>query len=59
MKAAHNGKTIYIKHVSEDIDYVLVTEDKNLKSKIFKLDVSNIENLKIKDLQKLITKRGL
>lgn len=59
MKAAHKGKTIYIKHISEDMSYVLVTEDKKLKSNIFKLDVSNIENLNIKDLQKLITKRGL
>jgi hypothetical protein len=53
MKATLNGKDIYVKYVSMDEEYALVSYDSKANSKIFKEDLINIKGLAKKDMNKL------
>jgi hypothetical protein len=50
MKAKYNGKTVYIKHVSLDKEYVLISL-KNKPTGLFKVNLSDLTDVNIKDLK--------
>ena len=53
IKAIYNNKPIYIKYMSSDMEYVLVSKLEKGKRKIFKLDFSEVSGLNKTDLNKL------
>ncbi len=53
MKAKHGKDIIYIKYMSSDMKYVLVSKHKEGKRKVFKLDFTELSGLNKKDLSKL------
>ncbi len=52
MEAIYNDEKVYIKLISEDEKYALVSKSKKEKTGLFKVDVVNLNNLKLKDLHK-------
>jgi hypothetical protein len=52
MEAIYNDEKVYIKLISEDEKYALVSKSKKDKTGLFKVDVVNLNNLKLKDLHK-------
>jgi hypothetical protein len=52
IKAKYNDKPIYIKYMSLDMKYVLVSKLEKGKRKIFKLQFSEVSGLNKKDLNK-------
>jgi len=52
MKLKHNNKTVYVKYVSSDHKYALVTEDESKTFKIYKVDVEDLEGLNKRNLNK-------
>jgi hypothetical protein len=52
MEATYNNEKVYIKVISEDEKYALVSKSKKAKTGLFKVDVINLNNLKLKDLHK-------
>jgi len=53
MKATLNGKDIYVKYVSMDDEYALVSYESDANSKIFKEDLVNIKGLGKREMSKL------
>jgi hypothetical protein len=53
MKAKYGKEDIYIKYVSSDKKYALVSKEKVGKRKVFKLDFTQISGLNKRDLNKL------
>jgi len=53
MKAKYGKDVIYIKYVSSDKKYALVSKEKVGKRKVFKLDFTEILGLNKKDLNKV------
>jgi predicted ATP-grasp superfamily ATP-dependent carboligase len=51
MKAKYNSKTVYIKYKSGCGEYVLVSRDKNKLIGLFKVNLSDLTDINIKDLK--------
>ena len=51
MKAKYNNKTVYIKRVSEYKEYVLVSYTKSKPIGLFKVNITDLEDVNIKDLK--------
>lgn len=51
MKAKYNNKIVYIKHVSEDKEYVFVSYTKSKPVGLFKVNITDLEDVNIKDLK--------
>jgi hypothetical protein len=51
MKAKYNGKKVYVKHISDAKEYALVTTDKSKLTGLFKVNLSDLEELNIKNLK--------
>ena len=51
MKAKYNKKTVYVKCVSEDRKYVLVSYDKSKPIGLFKVNITDLEDVNITDLK--------
>ncbi len=53
MKAKYGKDIVYIKYVSQDMKYALVSKLKEGKRKIFKINFSEVSSLNKRDLDKL------
>jgi hypothetical protein len=51
MKAKYNKKTVYVKRVSSDGEYALVSYDKSKLIGLFKVNLLDLEELNIKKLK--------
>ena len=51
MKAKYNNKTVYVKRVSSDGEYALVTYDKGKLTGLFKVNLPDLSDLNIKKLK--------
>lgn len=51
MKAKYNNKTVYIKHVSNNDEYALVTYNKSKPIGLFKVNLSDLTDVNIKNLK--------
>jgi hypothetical protein len=51
MKAKYNNKTVYVKHVSDDNEYAIVTYDKSKLIGLFKVNLPDLSELNIKKLK--------
>jgi len=51
MKAKYNNKTVYIKRISSDKEYALVSYDKNKLIGLFKVNLPDLSELNIKKLK--------
>jgi hypothetical protein len=51
MKAKYNNKTVYIKHVSNNDEYALVTYNKSKLTDLFKVNLSDLTDVNIKNLK--------
>jgi predicted ATP-grasp superfamily ATP-dependent carboligase len=52
METTYNDEKVYIKVISGDEKYALVSKSKKAKTGLFKVDIINLNNLKLKDLHK-------
>ena len=50
MKAKYNGKTVYIKFISSDKEYVLVGKYKLKNQGLFKVNILDLTDINLKDL---------
>lgn len=50
MKVTYNNKEYYLKHISLDYRYALIGPDKKKDTKLYKVDISDLESLNKKDL---------
>ena len=53
MKAKYNGDSVFVSHVSADLNYAIVTKNKDKVSGQFKVDIVNLKGLTNNDLFKL------
>ena len=51
MKAKYNKKTVYVKRISGDGEYALVSYDKSKLTGLFKVNLPDLEELNIKNLK--------
>lgn len=51
MKAKYNKKTVYVKRISGDGEYALVSYDKSKLTGLFKVNLSDLTDINIKDLK--------
>jgi hypothetical protein len=53
MKVQYEGEDVYIKYVSLDMEYALVSKNKKTDKGMFKVCIINLQGLTEKDLPKL------
>ena len=51
MKAKYNKKTVYVKRIAGNGEYALVSYDKSKLIGLFKVNISDLEELNIKKLK--------
>lgn len=51
MKAKYNKKTVYIKHISSDKEYAILTYDKSKLTGLFKVNLSDLTDVNLSDLK--------
>jgi hypothetical protein len=51
MTATYKKKQVFIKFITEENTYALVTYNKTLKEKIFKVDIINLTDLNTKNVK--------
>lgn len=58
-KASYLDQTVYVCYVSEDLKYALVTKNQKEKTGLFKVDTSNLTDIKEKTLKDLLKKKKI